>query len=124
MANRFNDNQASGTLSAANLNSLDRGGNVYASAAGGLKVDISPCRIVDLNAASLVDYAGETEKLLTANQTNYIYILMSSPGAVTVSTSGFPASFSATPYIPLAEVVCGAAAITSITDKRPSFFVP
>ena len=115
---RFVDQHATkGPLSAENLNSLDMGGNVYASAVGGLKVDVSP--IAGLNNATAIDYAGVTEQSLTGGATNYIYI--NSAGALTINTSGFP-SYPGTKYFPLAVVVCGASTITSITDKRWKFY--
>ncbi len=122
MAKHFVSGPVKTSLTAANLNSLDRGGNVWESAVGGLKVDISGMFIAKHASASLVEYAGETELALTDSATNYIYL--DSSGVRHVSTSSFPASFSATPYVPLAAVVCAGAVIVSINDKRPAAWLP
>jgi hypothetical protein len=109
----------SAELSPDNLNSLDQGGNVYASARGGLYVDISAIR--GLISGDEVVYAGTTEQLLTASKSNYIYL--DSSGVLQISTSDFPAKpTGGYDYFPLAVVVCSASGITSITDRRWKFF--
>lgn len=110
-------------LSAANLNSIDRGGNVSANAGGGLSIDITSCWYVKAAAPAVVNYAGASAQAVTDNQTNYVYILGSS-GALVINTTGFPASYSATPYIPLAVVTTSGGVITSITDRRFMAFLP
>lgn len=121
MATRFSDT-ASTALSAANLNSLDRGGNVSVNAAGGLSVDISACRIVKAASASTVDYAGASAQAVTDNTTNYVYL--DATGALVINTTGFPASYATTPFCPLATVVTSGGVCTSVTDKRPNFWLP
>jgi len=51
---------------------------------------------------------------LTASATNYVQ--RTPGGAVSVNTTGFTAG-----YIPMAEVVTNASAITTVTDMRPAF---
>lgn len=121
MAVRFLDPGATaGTdLNAANLNSLDRGGNVWQSAAGGLLVDVSACRFVKQTPSwTVVTYAGAVSQALTASQTNYVYLDTS--GNLTINTSGFPAGS----HVPLAEVVTDLSTVTSITDRRFMAFLP
>ncbi len=59
-------------------------------------------------------FAGATQQAVTASQTNYIYL--DSSATLNINTSGFPADPST--FIPLAEVVAAASAITQITDHR------
>lgn len=68
------------------------------------------------NAGTLVSYAGATNQAVTANNTNYIYLL--ADGTLTVSTSAFPAA--TTPHVRLAEIVAGAADfdVADLTDRR------
>lgn len=115
---RFEDNVAASTLDAAKVNALDMGGNVYQSPNGGLNVRVTAIRGLINNVE--IDYAGAaTDQALTANLTNYMYL--NSSGVLTINTTGFP-SYPGTKYFPLAQVLCGAATITSITDKRWKFF--
>jgi|19_taG_2_1085344.scaffolds.fasta_scaffold225982_1 hypothetical protein len=107
-------------LSSANLNSVDVGGNVSVSDAGGLSVDVSALNYYVSGTPAYVTYAGVSGQAVTASQTNYMYILVSS-GALTISTSAFPAA--GTAHIRLAEVVCSGSAVTGITDKRPTITV-
>ncbi len=123
MAAKFSDSAPATLLNAANFNSLDRGGNVSQNPGGGLSVDVSACRYVKAGAGAVVSYAGASAQAVTDNATNYVYILGSS-GALTFSTSSYPASYSATPYIPLATVVCAGGVITSITDTRFMAWLP
>ena len=51
---------------------------------------------------------------LTASSTNFVFV--NSAGAVTFNTTGFPTNTVA--FFPIATVVTGGAAITTITDKR------
>lgn len=107
-----------GDLSAASINSLDMGGNVYASPNGGLNVRVTP--ILGLINNVEIDYAGAaTDQVLTNNTTNYIYL--NSSGVLVINTMGFP-SYPGTKYFPLATVVASSGAISSITDKRWKFF--
>ena len=116
---RFRDDET--TNEEDGLNSLDMGGNVYASEVGGLKVDVSPIRgLID---GTVVDYAGASEQSLTGSATNYLYL--NSAGTLTKNTTGFPTwgdGSGEERYFPLAEVVCGVSTITSITDKRFKFY--
>jgi hypothetical protein len=120
-AHRFDDSLDTGNLSAANVNSLDPGGNVYEEQTA-LQVAVTAVRYVKQaslgGAWSIVDYAGATGQAVTASNTNYIYLAPA--GTLTINTTGFPA----TQHLPLAEVVCDASAITSITDKRPHLTMP
>ncbi|MCC6681766.1 MAG: hypothetical protein IT445_12765 [Phycisphaeraceae bacterium] len=59
-------------------------------------------------------FAGAAQQVVTASQTNYVYL--DSSGTLIINTSGFPADRST--FMPLAEVVTTAAAITQITDCR------
>ena len=111
----------SAELSPDNLNSLDQGGNVYASARGGLYVDVSPIRglMTDTERA----YAGTTEYLLTASKTNALYLDSAGVLQNVLSPATFPVyRRGVTVLFPLAEVVCSASGITSITDRRWKFF--
>ena len=105
-------------LSGANLDSMDRGGLVYASPSGGLNVRVTAALIYYLTTPAYVASAWtpSADQLLTGSQTNYIY--MSTAGALVINTTGFPDP-AVTKHVRLAEVVCGASSITSITDKRP-----
>lgn len=116
MATRFIDGQTK--LDAANLNGLDRGGNVFQSAIGGLKIDVTACRFAKHDPWAVVTYAGATQVAVTANQTNFVYLDTS--GVLQISTSAFPGAA----HVPLAEVVCDATGITSIVDRRFLAFLP
>jgi len=62
-------------------------------------------------------YAGASSTAMTASSTNYLYLDLTSSGALTVNTTGFPA----TAHVRLAVVVAGSGAITSIADARIAF---
>jgi hypothetical protein len=64
-------------------------------------------------------HAAATSQPMTASSSNYLYLDLTNSGALTVSTSGFPA----TAHVRLAVVVAGSATITSITDARVAFSV-
>lgn len=66
---------------------------------------------------SVVTYAGTASQTLTASTSNYIYLTNS--GTLTVSTSAFPTG--GVFYVPLAVVVVGTSAVTSIADARIPF---
>lgn len=70
-------------------------------------------------AGAVATYAGATSQAVTASATTYVYL--TGAGALTLSTSGWPAA--GTPYVPLATVAAGASAITSVADQRPCFAV-
>jgi stage V sporulation protein SpoVS len=116
MATRFVDNTT--PLSAANINALDRGGNVYQSAVGGLKVDISAVRVRETGTGD-IDYAGATEQAVTGSATNRVFL--NSSGTLVIQTGAFP-SYPGTIYYPLAEVVTDGSGVTSITDKRIALY--
>lgn len=72
---------------------------------------------------AVVTYAGAVDQAVTANNTNYIYLALTTGSAVlTVSTSSFPADAGAVPHIRLAEIVVGASSFDydDITDRRQS----
>lgn len=117
-AHRFED--AVSPVSAANLNSLDRGGNVYVSSVGGLKVDVSPVRGV-INSGAVISYAGASQQSVTGSTTNYLYL--DATGALVINTSGFP-TYSSAKYYPLATVTTSSSGITAIADSRFSFWLP
>lgn len=62
-------------------------------------------------------YGGVSSTAMTASSTNYLYLDLTSSGALTVNTTGFPT----TAHIPLATVVAGGTTITSIADSRVAF---
>lgn len=59
-------------------------------------------------------YAGISSTGMTASSTNYLYLDLSSSGAFTVNTTGFPT----TAHVRLAVVTAGGTTISSITDSR------
>jgi len=59
-------------------------------------------------------HAGINSTTLTASATNYLYLDLTSSGALTVNTTGFPT----TAHIRLATALAGGTTITSITDAR------
>jgi hypothetical protein len=61
-------------------------------------------------------YAGASHAM-TTSATNYLYLDLTSSGALTVNTTGFPT----TAHIRLATVAGGGSTITSITDSRVAF---
>lgn len=65
---------------------------------------------------AIVTYAGGT-LTLTASSTNYVYLNTASSCAPAFNTTGFTGAI-----IPLATVVTGSSAITSVTDDRNMFF--
>jgi hypothetical protein len=67
------------------------------------------------NCGGIVTYAGGM-LTMAASATNYVYLNMSSSCTPGVNTTGFGSN------IPIATVVTGASAITSITDMRTMFF--
>jgi hypothetical protein len=73
-----------------------------------------------------VSYAGASAQAVTANQTNYIYLdLTTGSPVLTKSTSSFPADSGVTPHIRLAQIAAGASAYAydDITDKRMANFI-
>ena len=115
-AHRFEDNASE--VDSVNLNTLDQGGNVYASPNGGLNIRITAIRGLINNVE--IDYAGlGTDQGLTDSATNYLWL--DSSGVLQLNTTGFPV-YPGVKYFPLATVVCAAAAIASIVDKRWKFF--
>lgn len=77
-------------------------------------------RITDGNLTSVLGtfQFKATNILLSANQTNYIYLdLTQNPPALTVNTTGFPSAN----YYAIAIAVTNSKQITSLTDSRPSF---
>ncbi len=72
-----------------------------------------------LDGDTVVTKAQASAQSLTDNATNYIYY--TSAGALTVNTTGFPA----TEHLPLAEIVTSAGTydLADITDRRGTLFV-
>lgn len=67
-------------------------------------------------AATERSFAGVASQAMTASQTNYLWL--DADQVLEVSTSGWPAGA----HFRLAKVVCGASAVTSITDVRMQNF--
>jgi hypothetical protein len=63
--------------------------------------------------------AGAARQPMTASASNYLYLDLTNSGALTVNTSGFPA----TAHVRLAVVVAASSTITSVTDARVAFSV-
>jgi len=104
-------------LDAANLNSLDDGGNVYHSPNGGLnfRITAATLRLRDRR----FDFAEVVaDQAATASVTTFVWI--DQAGALATSITGFPAG----PHIPLAEVASSGSAITGITDRRTRLELP
>jgi hypothetical protein len=122
MAHRFSTANGKQVTSAW-LNSLDRGGNVYPSEVGGLKVDVSGFRYHDQTSAEVQEFADVTEQSLTGSATNYVYV--DDGGALVVSTDGFPdgggsPARAREDHIPLAVVTTSGNSVTDIEDARPA----
>lgn len=84
---------------------------------GDLSVGVRPGRCVIADAA--VAFAGTTGVSVTNNATTYLWL--DSAGTAQSSTSSMPAD--RTTFVPLAEVVAAAGAITAITDRRAELFL-
>lgn len=115
---RFIDDETD--ADAAALNSLDRGGLVYQSPAGGLLVNITSMRWLKHSSVTVFDYAGASDQAVADNATNYVYL--TNANVLTINTTGFPAA--GTGHIPLATVVCAGAVITGINEKRIAASIP
>ena len=118
-AHRFIDE--SGNLTAANVNQLDQGANVYQSPDGGLNYRVSTGRVWlgGPGVATRFDFAGEaSDQSVSPNVTTYVYL--DQAGALQDNETGFPE----TPHVALAEVVSDGTTVTSITDRRPSLALP
>lgn len=113
MAERYRTNPKT-QLTAAILNTLDRGGNVYQSDVRGLKIDVSSFYFYDQTSVGLQTYAGATEQAVAASTTNYVYL--DDTGALVINQTGFP---TAKTHIPLATVATSGNNITGIVDMRP-----
>jgi len=68
---------------------------------------------------TIATYAGTSSQAVTTVATNYLYLDLTSTGALTVNTTGFPT----TAHVRLAIIVAGASTITSISDQRVAFGV-
>jgi hypothetical protein len=105
-------------LDAANLNTLDDGGNVYHSPNGGLnfRITAATLRLRDRR----FDFAEVVaDQAATASVTTYVFV--DQAGALATNVTGFPAD---APHIPLAEVASSGSAITGITDRRTRLELP
>lgn len=78
---------------------------------GSLNVKVSAGRYRKADG-TLATYAGTASQALTASATNYVYL--TDAGALTVSTSAWPAAF----HVPLAVAVTGGSTVTTLTDSR------
>jgi hypothetical protein len=101
-------------LFADSLNSLDRGGNVFQSASGGLYIDVTGFVYWVHGDGDIQFFSEETHQGVAQSTTNYIYV--DDSGALVID-SAFPTEKN---YIPLATVVTDSSNIVSINDKRPS----
>ena len=68
---------------------------------------------------TIATFAGNRSIGMTAMATSYLYLDLTSAGALIVNNTGFPTMA----HVRLAVVVSGAGTITSITDSRVSFEV-
>jgi len=89
----------------------------WPTAGAGLTLNIAAGTAICGNPPVKVDYAGGTLTMTNA-ATNYVYLDPTATCAPAFNITGF-----AVGQIPLAKVVTGASAITSVTDVR-SWFVP
>src|SRR5690348_15251476 len=80
------------------------------TAGSGLTLNISAGRL--LSSGVLVAYAGGT-LTMAAGSTNYVYLDPAASFNPAVNTTGFSAG-----VVPLATVIAGSSAITSVTDQR------
>ena len=118
-AHRFVDGVEN--LTAANVNQLDQGANVYHSPDGGLNYRVSAGRVWLQGPGVPVrfDYAGvATDQVLTPSVTTYLWI--DNAGALASNETGWPE----VPHVPLAEVVTDGSTVSSVTDRRPSLVLP
>jgi hypothetical protein len=104
---------------ANDLNAIDSG----VLGAFGVSVTENPSATLNvrINGGTMIASTGSkilvssiAAQAMTANSTNSIYV--SDAGAISVSTSGFPAI--GTFHVPLATVVTGSSTVTSIVDAR------
>lgn len=106
---------------AENLNSLERGLNVYHSPTGGLFIRVTAGTVIRQgpSAPARIDFAEVTsDQAVTGTATNYVYL--DQAGALTINTSGFPEA----PHIPLAEVATSSTTVQTVTDRRPVVYLP
>ncbi len=112
-------------LTAAKLNTVDQGGNVFQKLGidNELNVEVSAMPVLDETGANpvAVVFPAVALQAVTANQTNFLFLVSAAPAAPTLSINqtGFPDP-QTTEHIPLAEVVASSSAITSFADKRPA----
>ena len=118
-AYRFDPTDGAGSLTEANLNSLDIGGNVYQTPGQELQVNVSPLALelrTGTEPATLA-YAGTTGQGVTPSETTRLYL--NSSGALVATTGDYPDHKTVDPYR-LATVVAAASVITSISNDRPA----
>ena len=94
-----------------NLNSLDAGGNVFATFGVPLEVTVTGLRYNNLGTS--LAFVGTT-LALTDNATNFVFI--NETNALAFSTSSFPPD--RTEHVPLAEVTASGGSIIAIADRR------
>ncbi len=68
-------------------------------------------------SGTVTTYAGTSSFALTASNTNYLYLDLTSSGALTKSTSAFPA----TAHVRIATVLALTSTVSTITDARVAF---
>lgn len=108
---RFRDDEA-GNLTAANVNTLDKGGNVFSEGAGLLTVAVSEVRYI--STLGSFDFGGAAGVAIPPSTLN-VAVYLTIPGNVlTVNPGGFPAG----EHLPLAEVDTSGTEVIAIRDRR------
>lgn len=108
---QFDDNREAGNLVAANVNSLDTGGNVYLDLDVPFQVQVTPGRFV--TSAGIQDFGGGVAAIPASSLNVAVYLTV--PGNVlTVNAGGFPGG----EHLALAEVDTNGTGITAIRDRR------
>ena len=114
---RFDPTDGAGSLTEANLNSLDMGGNVYQTPGQDLQVNVTPLAL-ELSTGTepvTLAFAGATGQGITPSETTRLYL--TSSGALVATTGDYPDHEDVDHYR-LATVVASASEITSITNDR------
>jgi hypothetical protein len=83
-----------------------------------LKVDVA-AGSYQRQDGTIGNFAGVASYAVAASSTSYLYIDLTGSGALTASTSAFPA----TAHVRLAVVAAGPSTVSSITDARVAFQV-
>ena len=109
---QFTDTEA-GNLTAANVNSLGGGLNVYRTGSGSLNINGTAGRY--LSSDGVVDFSGTTGVAVGSGLTNVAVYLTVPANVFTVNSGGFPA----VEHLPLAEVDTSSTEVVAVRDKRP-----